>query len=370
MQRKSDRGVPPDGSPQKNSLSGAPDWDGTRIFLDTIRHGSFRAAAQAQGMALVTLRRRFEDFEQSCGVTLATRGAFGIQLTAEGRKIFEAAQKMEAAYFDVLRARDQTGGAMEGRVRLAVTEGLGTFWIAPRLVEFQRAFPKLMVEMHCSMSPPDILRLEADVGVQLSRPENKDLKVVRLGRVHAMPFASPSYVSTYGKPKTVQEFAKHRIVMQMSPNIPSEAVFHELFPGAPVESLIVFQSNVSSAHYWSVAKGAGIGILPTYANAMGAPVVAIDIRDDKGPSRMLRWHSDIWLSCHPDAHRIPRVRRLIAWLRDAFSPRLYPWFADDFVHPDDLPVSVDQLPLMNFFAGFSAADTATPVPQGLEDQAS
>jgi DNA-binding transcriptional LysR family regulator len=368
MQSNSDRGVPPNGSPEKNAFSKTPDWEGTRIFLETVRHGSFRAASHASGMALVTLRRHFEEFERSCGVTIATRGSFGIQLTAEGHKIFEAAQKMEAAYFDVLRARDQTGSTMEGRVRLAVTEGLGTFWIAPRLIEFQRAFPKLMVEMHCSMSPPDILRLEADVGVQLSRPENKDLKAVRLGRVHAMPFAAPSYVNTYGKPQTVKEMATHRIVMQMSPNIPSEAVFRELFPGAPVESLIVFQSNVSSAHYWSIAKGAGIGILPTYANAMGAPVVAIDIRDEADPSRMLRWHSDIWLTYHPDAHRIPRVRRLVAWLREAFSSRLYPWFADDFVHPDDLPASVDQLPLMNFFAGFSAAGTTASTRRALEDQ--
>jgi DNA-binding transcriptional LysR family regulator len=243
MQPKSERGVPQNGSPEKSTFDKAPDWEGTRIFLETIRHGSFRAARQALGLSTSALHRRFEEFEQRCGVTIAMRGAFGIQLTTEGRKIFEAAQKMETAFFDVVRARDQSSFAMEGRVRLAVTEGLGTFWIAPRLIEFQRAFPKLMVEMHCSMSPPDILRLEADVGVQITRPENKDLKIVRLGRMHAMPFASPTYVSTYGKPRTVEEFGKnHRIVMQMSPGIPSEDVFRELFPGTPVESLIVFQS--------------------------------------------------------------------------------------------------------------------------------
>ncbi len=368
MQPNSTRGVPPDGSPERSTLAKSPDWEGTRIFLETIRHGSFRAASLALGLSLNALRRRFEEFEQRCGVTLAARGSFGIHLTAEGRKIYEAAQKMETAYFDVVRARDQTGNAMEGRIRFAVTEGLGAFWIAPRLIEFQRANPKLMIEMHCSMSPPDILRLEADVGVQLARPDNKDLMAVRLGRVHAMPFAAPSYVETHGRPKTVKDLATHRIVMQMSPNIPSEAVFRDLFPGAPMESLIAFQSNVSSAHYWSIAKGAGIGILPTYANAMGAPVVAIDIRDESDPTRILRWHSDIWLTCHPDAYRIARVRRLVAWLRDAFSPKLYPWFADDFVHPEDLPQSVDQLPLTNFFAGFSTEATATPLRRALEDQ--
>jgi DNA-binding transcriptional LysR family regulator len=337
------------------------------MFLETVRHGSFRAASEALGMALNTLRRRFDEFEEKCGVIVATRGIQGVQLTAEGHKIYEAAEKMEAAYFDMMRASEQTVEAIEGRVKLAVTEGLGTFWIAPRLIEFQRAFPKLMIEMDCSMVPSDILRLEADVGVQIVRPKDKDLKIVRLGRLHAMPFASAAYVDTYGKPKTVDEFARHRIVMQKSPNIPSETVFRTLFPGAPIESLIVFQSNVSSAHYWSIAKGAGIGILPTYANAMGAPVIPIDIRAPDDSSRILRWHSDIWLACHPDGMRIPRVRRLIDWLRDAFSSSAYPWFKDDFIHPNDLPLSVDEMPLMNMFAGFSAIEAVLPQTKADQD---
>jgi hypothetical protein len=48
------------------------------------------------------------------------------------------------------------------------------------------------------------------------------------------------------------------------------------------------------------------------------------------------------------------VNRLIEWLKEAFSPKLYPWFGDEFIHPNDLPLSVDGLPLMNLFAGFSA----------------
>ncbi|HWA29575.1 MAG TPA: LysR family transcriptional regulator [Rhizomicrobium sp.] len=357
MQTKDERGVPSDAHPDRRHT---PDWEGTRIFLETVRRGSFRSASESLGMSLNAVRRHFDDFERDCGVVLAMRGTFGIQLTPEGERIFAAAEKMESAFFDVVRARDQSGG-MEGRVKLAVTEGLGTFWIGPRLIEFQRAFPKLMIDMRCTMSPADILRLEAQVSVQLTIPEDKELKAVRIGRLHAMPFASASYVRTYGKPATVADFAKHRIVMQVSPNIPSELVFQQLFPGAPVESLIVFQSNVSSAHYWSIAKGAGIGILPTYANAMGAPVVPVDIRDNDDPTRLLRWHSDIWLAYHPDAARIPRVRRLIEWLREAFAPKQFPWFSDDFVHPGDLPLTVDGLPLINMFAGFSAKDTDEPV---------
>jgi DNA-binding transcriptional LysR family regulator len=354
VQTNSARGVLSGAPPKKVAARGAPDWDGTRIFLEIVRRGSFRAACEPLKISLNALRNRFKEFEEHCGVTIATRDAYGVHLTKEGERIFEAAQKMEEAYFGVVRARDQTDHAVEGRVKLAITEGLGTFWAAPRLIEFQRAHPKLLVEMHCAMSPADILRSEADVGVQLALPQNKDLKVVKLGRLHTMPFAAQSYIKLYGKPSTASEYAQHRIVLQVSPQAEMESNWNDVFPNHSMDSIVAFQSNVSSAHYWATAKGAGIGALPTYANAMGAPVIPIDIRRDDDPSKLLRWQFDIWLAYHPQGNRIVRVRRLIEWLREAFSPKLYPWFADEFIHPNDLPVSFDSLPLANLFAGFSS----------------
>ena len=345
-----------------------PDWDGTRIFLEIVRQGSFRAACTPLKMSLNAIRNRFKEFEQHCGVTLATRDAYGVHLTREGERIFEAAQKMEQAYFAVVRARDQSEKAIEGRVKLAVTEGLGTFWVGPRLIEFQRTYSKLLVEMHCAMSPADILRSEADVGVQLERPQNNDLKVVKLGRLHSMPFASKSYVDAHGRPKNQSEYAGHRIVLQVSPQANMDAYWSSVFPNVAMEDIVAFQSNVSSAHYWATAKGAGIGALPTYANAMGAPVVPIDIRRDDDPSKLIRWEFDIWLTYHPQGNRIPRVRRLIEWIREAFSPRLYPWFADEFIHPNDLPITIDNMPLANLFAGFLARENLS-ANSGLADNA-
>lgn len=354
MQTKTARGVQRDASPKKPRTN--PDWDGPRIFLEIVRQGSFRAACGPLKMSLNAVRNRFKEFEQHCGVTLATRDAYGVHLTREGERMFEAAQKMEESYFGVIRAGDQSEKAIEGRVKLAVTEGLGTFWVGPRLIEFQRTYSKLLVEMQCAMSPADILRSEADVGVQLQRPQNKDLKVVKLGRLHSMPFASKSYVDLYGKPKTQSEYAQHRIVLQVSPQAEMDAYWDSVFPTRTMEEIVAFQSNVSSAHYWATAKGAGIGALPTYANAMGAPVIPLDIRRDDDPSKLIRWHFDIWLTYHPHGNRILRVRRLIEWIREAFSPKLYPWFADEFIHPNDLPITIDNMPLANLFAGFRAKD--------------
>src|SRR3984957_16221322 len=169
----------------------APDWESIHISLEVVRKGSFRAAAEHLGTSINVLRRRVDDLERALGVKILTRHVDGVRITSEGQKIFEAAQKMEAASYELVKASEQTNVNLSGEVKLAVTEGLGTFWIAPRLVDFQRANPNLLVDVHCAMKSADILRLEADVAIQITRPPVPDLRMVKLGRLHFMFFASP-----------------------------------------------------------------------------------------------------------------------------------------------------------------------------------
>src|SRR6202158_5141736 len=105
---------------------------------------------------------------------------------------------MEAASFDLLRASDSVTNTLSGEVRVAVTEGLGTFWLAPRLVEFQQSFPNILIDLYCAMRSADVSRYEADIAIHLSRPAAPDVKLVRLGRMHLMFFARPKYIDTFG----------------------------------------------------------------------------------------------------------------------------------------------------------------------------
>jgi len=320
------------------------DWEAVRVFLDVVRCGSFRSASERHGQSVNALRRKVDDLERQLGVTLLTRHIDGVRATNEGEQVVACARRMEQAAIDLVRTRDRSEAAIAGEVRLAVTEGLGTFWIAPRLIEFQRAYPRVLVDVSCAMQSADVLRLEADLAVQLTRPVAKDVKVYKLGRLHAMPFASKSYIDTYGQPKTLDELRKHRIVLQVAEQVTSQAEYDHLFPDVPQPGFVAVRTNVSSAHYWSIAKGAGIGMLPTYARAIGARVVPVDIG--------LHAPYDIWLTYHPDANRIPRVRRMIDWIIDAFDPKQFPWFRDEFIHPNDLPKESRGRSLVDLFAGF------------------
>jgi len=343
MHLTADRGVHPE-ERRRVALSSLKDWDAARVFLEVARCGSFRSAAERLDLSINAVRRRVGDFERQIGATMFIRDVHGARLTEEGVHVIAAVERMEAAAFDLLRAGGSVTEAQSGEIRVAVTEGLGTFWLAPRLVEFQRSFPNILIDLHCAMRSADVSRHEADVAIQLTQPTTLDVKQVRLGRLHLMFFASEQYLDTYGVPKTADELVKHRLVMQLADEASAQEAFAGLFPGYSERDLVVMKTNVSSANYWAVANGAGIGVFPTYSLALGGKMVPLDLD--------ARWSFDIWLSYHPGSGRIPKVRNMIDWLLEAFNSAKYPWFGDDFIHPRELNAVYMGEPLTHLFGGF------------------
>jgi DNA-binding transcriptional LysR family regulator len=301
-------------------------WDDLRVFAVAARELSFRKAGVALRTSSSTVVRRIERLEEILAVRLFDRLPEGVALTHEGRSVFAAAQDMERASLS-LRAELDRNSARRGEVRCAVTEGLGTFWIVPHLAAFSRANPNTIVDLRCSTHSADVLRMEADVAIQLTRPDRPDQVVTRLGRMHAYPFASRSYAETYGLPRNAQEMTRHRLVRQTGPQLDETA--WPRFLGLPdAEALIIIRTNASAAHFYAVELGLGIGALPTYAGPLGAGLIPVDIG--------FRHHTDIWMTYHPDIRSARRVAVFIDWLRSLFDAKQYPWFGDEFIHPNQL----------------------------------
>jgi DNA-binding transcriptional LysR family regulator len=320
------------------------DWGHARIFLEVVRQKSFRAAAIELRQSVNALRRRLDQLESQLGATLLTRHVDGVRLTEEGQRVLAIAERMEVNAFELARAADQNTSQAEGMVTLATTEGLGTFWIAARLNGFMRDNPRIVVDLHCAMLPADVLRMEADVAVQLERPIQKDVKRVKLGRMHLMPYVSPSYAARHGLPKQGPDLSRHPVIVQAAEQLVPVDEYAKTLGGEDRLGPVVMRSNISGTHYFAIATGAGLGLLPTYCSAVGATVIPLDLD--------FCAHHDIWLVYHPDAARIPRVRKLIDWLIEAFSPQRYPWFADKCVHPRDFPKDAEGGPPADAYAPF------------------
>ena len=94
MRVVTERGVPPE--ERIVSLGGLADWDAARIFLEVVRCGSFRSAAERLELSINAVRRRIDDFERQIGATLFTRDVHGTRLTDEGALVVSAVERMES----------------------------------------------------------------------------------------------------------------------------------------------------------------------------------------------------------------------------------------------------------------------------------
>lgn len=133
-------------------------------------------------------------------------------------------------------------------------------------------------------------------------------------------------------------------VEQLSPQLYNDQV-DVLFPDVKREGFVAVVTNTSTAHYWAVAKGAGLGMLPTYLWAIGARVEPVDIG--------LQTQFDIWLTYHASMRKAPRIAATIDWLKSTFDPKTFPWFRDEFIPPEKLEQAARDNADQNLFDGFA-----------------
>lgn len=322
------------------------DWDAVKVILAVADRQSFRQAAQDLGRSVNKLRSAVDRLEDQFGFSLFHRHVDGAKLTVEGRRVVSAARQVERSMVDMMRVAHSAADTMKGPVRLAVTEGIGTFWLVPQLVDFLAGPGRdIQVTLQCALQAVDVLRLEADISIQTVEPSDFDVVKRRIGRVHMTLFAGRAYAERHGLPTSLEDLASHRIIEQEMDQFAGYGL-DQIYTSEIAERLVALRTNFASAHYWAIAKGAGIGMLPNYAAAIGGDLVPIDLG--------LRIPVDLWLAVHPEMVKTARHRAVVEWLNGCFDAQAYPWFGEHFMSPDEIASFLTVSPrLASYFSGFT-----------------
>lgn len=317
-------------------------WDDCRLFLALSSAGSFKKAAAELDLSINTVRNRIKRLEDVVQCALVHRTPKGVELTQIGRDLLNVAKEMASASVGARRvsARPHEEGSV---VELHVTEGVGTFWMVPRLVDFRRQNPNINIRLTCSLQPVTHFESATTVALHMVRPEDPNAVCVHVGTLHLMPFASRAYLNANGVPASLQDARFHKIVLQSGGAVRDD-IFPVLFGDDPPPGLIALETNSSSAHYWAVSRGLGLGMLPTYARAITNNVVPVDME--------LKLRRDLWLSYPIEAKNFSATRRVIDWVKRSFDNARYPWFGQDFIHPRDFETHFEPNNVVRLFSGF------------------
>jgi DNA-binding transcriptional LysR family regulator len=279
-------------------------WNELRIFLSVARYGNLLGAAKFLRIDPTTVSRRISALETALEQTLFERTNEGFLLTTNGRNLLPHAEEMEAvaSRIELASASRKT---LTGQLRISVSEGLGTYFIAPRLAEFASAHPQLDIDLVASSGFLNPSKREADLAILLTRPRRGLLKVRKLTDYSLGLYAARAMRSWV-------ESAAHTHLSEsdipLVGYVPDFIYAPELRYLDEVESGLEASVRCTSiaAQLELIAGGAGIGVLPHFMACHDERLVRIC--PDVSITR------SFWLAVHRDVAGQPRVRAFIDWL--------------------------------------------------------
>jgi len=283
------------------------DWDDLRVFLAAARAGTLTGAAQKLGVDAATVGRRVARLETALKSTLLARSAHGLQLTAAGKRLKEAALDAEAAMLVAQRTgeEDLVGGA----VRISAAEGFGTSILAPALPGLRAQRPGLRIELAANPGFLSPSRREVDMAVTLSAPDNARVVVEPLTDYQLALYAAPAYLARAGAPTSIEALGEHELVGYVEDLIYAPELRYLEEIGAGLRPMIA--SSSIRAQREVIAAGGGIGVLPCFIASDLVPVLAQKVLLTRR----------FWISTHADVAGAARVRAVRRWLVDLVADR-------------------------------------------------
>lgn len=315
-------------------------WEDVRLLRAIQRLGSMRKVASDHGVVVNTIRRRLGHIETRLGLNLTHRSANGIVLTEVGQELLRIGRSMsDAAEWDVTK-----GGKdvllKPGQITIACTEGIGTLWLTPRMSRLQAALPDMTIGLDFDYDLARDRAHEADVWLTYERPTDADLITSKLATIHFAVYASKSYIQRYGVPSTVDSLKDHRVVEHVGPGVRSEQLDFLIGTERP-RGLIVMRTNSSMSQLWSVAKGIGIGALPTFVSEITSAATPVPPE--------LRIRRELRLVYRSEAKPSPAIHATVRWLRECFDRTVHPCFAETFIDPNTFRRDTGDTNIVNLF---------------------
>jgi DNA-binding transcriptional LysR family regulator len=234
------------------------DWDDARHFLAVAREGQMLGAARRLGISQAKLSRRIAALEAAMGARLLDRTTRGSTMTATGRALFAAAERMET---EILRVVDSASGPddVAGTVRIGAPDGFGGAFLAPRLANLRAEFPALRVQLVPVPRSFSLSEREADIAIMVGRPDKGRLRVRRLTDYTLGLYASKGYVARRGRPDSVADLRAHDLVGYVEDLIYTPELNYASDILEDWRSTVEVATAIGQVE--AVRAGAGIGVL-------------------------------------------------------------------------------------------------------------
>ena len=181
-------------------------------FVKVADSGSFTLAANQLGVSVSAVAKAVARLEEGLGTQLLVRTTRKIALNDEGRDFYSRCSQILNDIEDAEESLKKAGDSPKGQLRLSLPGLFGRLTFLPRVAEFNRRYPDLVLHISVDDRQVDLIDRGLDLAVQVGQINNPRYVTRLLNRGKRVTAASPDYLNTYGAPLTPEDLTSHRCI--------------------------------------------------------------------------------------------------------------------------------------------------------------
>src|SRR5262245_47071168 len=175
-------------------------------FLAVAEERSFTRAAKRLGVSPSALSHAIRGLEERIGVRLLARTTRSVAPTDAGEQFLT---RLRPALADVRGALEEMAGLRDkpaGRVRLLLPRSAAITVLVPKLGQFAREYPDVVLDITTDNSRLDLVASGFDAGIQLGEFIQPDMVAVRVSPdIRAAIVGAPRYFESHPLPQSPRE---------------------------------------------------------------------------------------------------------------------------------------------------------------------
>src|SRR3982751_5943407 len=182
-------------------------------LLAVAEERSFTRAAKRLGVSPSAVSHAMRGLEERLGVRLLARTTRSVAPTEAGEQLLA---RIRPALTEVRDALGQITGlrdTLTGRIRLLMPRFAVESVLAPKLAQFAREYPDILLDVTTDDSRMDIVAGGFDAGIHLGEYIAKDMIAVRVSADHQpVIIGSPKYLESHPRPRSPHDLLKHQCI--------------------------------------------------------------------------------------------------------------------------------------------------------------
>ncbi|KVN53116.1 LysR family transcriptional regulator [Burkholderia anthina] len=288
-----------------------------QTFVRIVETGGFSKAAETMQLPRSSVTTIIKNLEQHLGVQLLQRSTRRVSVTSAGAAYYTQCVTILSDIATAEAAISLAAITPRGRVRVDLPGAIARALIVPNLPRFAKQFPEIDLVLKLNDKPIDLVEDGVDCVIRSGVLSDSNFVAKRIGMLHWITCASPSYLERFGSPREIDDLHKHFAVNYLSPSSgrPIEFTFDINHKHVTVHMPGQFSVNETGTYLDCALEGLG---LIQVSEIIAAPYLRTG-RLREVLSHIRRQPVPISVVFPAGKHRPAAVRTFVEWITALFD---------------------------------------------------